>query len=115
MPTTIKLEKLKLGFGESTVITDASLTLDAGDFACIVGANGAGKSTLVKAILGLIKPQSGNIYYLNGLAQTQIGYLPQETRVDNNFPAQRNVSSIYLVARNKKFSWLARFPLRLKC
>lgn len=87
MPTIIKLEKLKLGFGESTVITDASLTLDAGDFACIVGANGAGKSTLVKAILGLIKPQSGNIYYLNGLAQTQIGYLPQETRVDNNFPA----------------------------
>ena len=87
MPTTIKLEKLKLGFGESTVITDASLTLDAGDFACIVGANGAGKSTLVKAILGLIKPQSGSIYYLNGLAQTQIGYLPQETRVDNNFPA----------------------------
>ena len=87
MPTTIKLEKLKLGFGESTAITDASLTLDAGDFACIVGANGAGKSTLVKAILGLIKPQSGSIYYLNGLAQTQIGYLPQETRVDNNFPA----------------------------
>ena len=87
MPTTIKLEKLKLGFGESTVITDASLTLDAGDFACIVGANGAGKSTLVKAILGLIKPQSGSIYYLNGLAQTQIGYLPQETCVDNNFPA----------------------------
>ena len=87
MPAIIKLEKLKLGFGESTVITDANLTLDAGDFACIVGANGAGKSTLIKAILGLIKPQSGSIYYLNGLAQTQIGYLPQETRVDNNFPA----------------------------
>ena len=87
MAEIIKLEKLSLGFGENIVIRDASFSLESGDFACIVGANGAGKSTLVKAILGLIRPLSGEINYLNGLAQTQIGYLPQETRVDSNFPA----------------------------
>lgn len=87
MAGIIKLEKLSLGFGENIVIRDASFSLESGDFACIVGANGAGKSTLVKAILGLIKPLSGEINYLNGLAQTLIGYLPQETRVDSNFPA----------------------------
>jgi len=87
MAAILELEKLRLGFGENIVIDNASITLDEGDFACIVGANGAGKSTLVKAILGLIKPQKGNIKYLNGLEQTQIGYLPQETRPDSNFPA----------------------------
>lgn len=87
MAEIIKLEKLSLGFGENIVIRDAGFSLESGDFACIVGANGAGKSTLVKAILGLIKPLSGEINYLNGLAQTQIGYLPQETRIDSNFPA----------------------------
>lgn len=87
MSEIIKLDKLSLGFGENVVIRDASFSLEAGDFACIVGANGAGKSTLVKAILGLLQPRAGEISYLNGLAQTQIGYLPQETRVDSNFPA----------------------------
>ena len=87
MKTILELEKIRLGFGDNVVIDGANFALEEGDFACIVGANGAGKSTLVKAILGLIKPLSGEINYRNGLAQTQIGYLPQETRVDSNFPA----------------------------
>ena len=87
MKSVLELEKLRLGFGDNIIINDASLVLEEGDFACIVGANGAGKSTLVKAILGLLRPISGKIKYLNGLKQTQIGYLPQETRPDNNFPA----------------------------
>lgn len=87
MAEIVRINNLSLGFGENIVIHDASFSLESGDFACIVGANGAGKSTLVKAILGLIKPRSGGISYLNGLAQTQIGYLPQETRVDSSFPA----------------------------
>lgn len=87
MAAILELEKLRLGFGENIVIDNANITLDEGDFTCIVGANGAGKSTLVKAILGLIKLQKGSIKYLNGLEQTQIGYLPQETRPDSNFPA----------------------------
>ena len=87
MSTILELKKLSLGFGENKVISNANLSIESGDFVCIVGANGAGKSTLVKSILGLIKPLSGEIEYRNGLAHTQIGYLPQETRPDNNFPA----------------------------
>lgn len=83
----LTLKKLCLKYGEQIIVSDASFSLEDGDFACVVGTNGSGKSTLVKAILGLIKPASGEVVYGDGLAQTQIGYLPQETRVDGNFPA----------------------------
>lgn len=82
----LTLKKLRLGYDDKTIIKDASFTLEQGDFACVVGTNGCGKSTLIRGILGLIKPQSGTIKYDN-LDHTQIGYLPQETRVDANFPA----------------------------
>ncbi|MBR5669573.1 metal ABC transporter ATP-binding protein [Candidatus Saccharibacteria bacterium] len=83
----LTLEKVRLGYGDNVVISDANIAINSGDFVCIVGANGSGKSTLVRGILGLIKPQKGEIIYGDGLDRTQIGYLPQETRVDANFPA----------------------------
>ena len=83
----LALKKLRLGYDEKTVIKDASFELEQGDFACVVGTNGCGKSTLIRGILGLIKPMAGKIEYGDGLDRTQIGYLPQETRVDSNFPA----------------------------
>jgi len=82
----LTLKKLRLGYGDKTIIKDASFALEQGDFACVVGTNGSGKSTLIRGILGLIKPQAGTIKY-EDLDRTQIGYLPQETRVDANFPA----------------------------
>ena len=83
----LSLKKISLGYGEKPVIKDASFELEQGDFACVVGANGSGKSTLIRGILGLLKPLSGKISYGDGLSRTQIGYLPQDTRVDSNFPA----------------------------
>ena len=83
----LELSKLKLGYGENIVIKDATLTLEQGDFACVVGTNGAGKSTLIRGILGLIEPRSGRIKYGEGLDRTKIGYLPQDLRTDANFPA----------------------------
>ena len=83
----LTLKKLRLGYDDKTIIKDASLEIEQGDFACVIGANGSGKSTLIRGILGLIKPKSGKIEYGDGLTQTQIGYLPQETKVDANFPA----------------------------
>ena len=83
----LNIKNLKLGYGDNIVVKDANLQLESGDFACVVGANGAGKSTLIRAILGLIKPVSGEIIYGEKLSRTQIGYLPQETRPDSNFPA----------------------------
>ena len=55
--------------------------------ALIVGENGSGKSTLVKGLLGLISPVSGRVRYGDGLRRTEIGYLPQRTDVQNDFPA----------------------------
>ena len=83
----LRLEDLTLGYTGGTVIRGASFALEAGDFVCVVGANGSGKSTLVKGALGLIKPLSGRVVYGEGLTQSMIGYLPQETRLDANFPA----------------------------
>ena len=83
----LTLKKVRLGYGENVVINDANFSIESGDFVCIVGANGSGKSTLVRGILGLIKPQKGEIIYGDGLDRTQIGFLPQETRVDASFPA----------------------------
>ncbi len=80
-------KNLKIAFGSNVVIKNANFAIEAGDFVCVVGANGAGKSTLIKAILGLIKTSGGIIEFGDGLAQNEIGYLPQETRVDENFPA----------------------------
>ena len=83
----LSVKKLRLKYGEQIIIKDASFTLESGDFACVVGANGSGKSTLIKGILGLIKPASGAIEFGENLDQTKIGYLPQDTRPDANFPA----------------------------
>ncbi|MBR3377863.1 ATP-binding cassette domain-containing protein [Candidatus Saccharibacteria bacterium] len=83
----LSLKNLKLSYDDNVVIKDASLTLEEGDFACVVGANGSGKSTLIRGILGLIKPQAGEVKYGGDLDHTKIGYLPQESRADSNFPA----------------------------
>lgn len=82
----LELKKLKLGFKDNIVIKGASLTVEEGDFICVVGANGSGKSTLVKGILGLMKPFAGKVVFDKSL-KTNIGYLPQELRLDDNFPA----------------------------
>ena len=82
----IELKNLSLWYENITVLKDINMTIDENDFICIVGPNGAGKSTLVKGILGLIKPKKGKVIY-NNLKQNFIGYMPQETKIDSNFPA----------------------------
>ncbi len=61
--------------------------VERGEYLCIVGENGSGKSTLVKGLLGLITPVRGCVRYGDGLRRTEIGYLPQRTDVQNDFPA----------------------------
>lgn len=85
--TLLKVKNLTLAYGTSTVINSASFEIKSGDFVCLVGANGSGKSTLVKGILGLKKPLCGEVVMGEGLSRTKIGYLPQESKIDQNFPA----------------------------
>ena len=69
------------------VFEHLSFSLDKGDYLCILGENGSGKSTLMKGLLGLLKPTGGKIEYSDGLLRKQIGYLPQQTAVQRDFPA----------------------------
>ena len=78
-------EKVSLGYGSRVVVKDLSFTVSAGDYLCVVGENGAGKSTLLKTLLGLQKPLGGKIS-LN-VAAGEVGYLPQQTQIQKDFPA----------------------------
>ena len=80
-------ENLTLGYEGKTVISNLSFSVNAGDYLCIVGENGSGKSTLMKTILNLKTPISGQIITGDGLSPAEIGYLPQQTVVQKDFPA----------------------------
>ncbi|MDO4864289.1 MAG: metal ABC transporter ATP-binding protein [Ruminococcus sp.] len=76
-----------LGYEDGIVTEDLNFTVSSGDYLCILGENGSGKSTLIKALLGL-KPQvRGEITWVNGFSSKEIGYLPQQTPVQKDFPA----------------------------
>lgn len=99
----IEVKNLSLGYEKENVIEDISFTVNEGDFVIVVGKNGAGKSTLIKGILGLIKPKSGQIIFNENLTQKLIGYMPQETKVDQAFPA--SVYEIVLSGRINKMGF----------
>ena len=90
----LKCEKLTLGYDGRAVASDINFEINSGDYLCIVGENGSGKSTLVKTLLGLQSPISGNIVFGDGLSSREIGYLPQQTVVQRDFPA--SVSEIVI-------------------
>ncbi|HAG04672.1 MAG TPA: ABC transporter, partial [Lachnospiraceae bacterium] len=83
----ITVKDLTIGYDSSALVKDLNFKVDAGDYLCIVGENGTGKSTLMKTLLGLIKPISGDIIPGDGLKKNEIGYLPQQTDVQRDFPA----------------------------
>ena len=80
-------ENVSLGYDNKTILSNLSFSVNSGDYLCIVGENGSGKSTLMRTMLGLQKPMSGEISLGDGLKKCEIGYLPQQTDVQKNFPA----------------------------
>ena len=80
-------KNLTLGYDNRAIQEDLNFSIDAGDYLCIVGENGSGKSTLMKTLLHLQPPISGNIELGDGLKKNEIGYLPQQTLVQRDFPA----------------------------
>lgn len=78
---------LTLGYDGHPVLSGIRFNVQAGDYLCVVGENGSGKTTLMKTILGLQKPLGGTIAFGEGLRQNEIGYLPQQTAVQKDFPA----------------------------
>ncbi len=83
----IECDSLSLGYGGREVIGGLSFKVETGDYLCIVGENGAGKTTLMKTLLALQKPLGGNLTFGEGFDRKKIGYLPQQTLVQRDFPA----------------------------
>ena len=83
----VTCEHVDFGYENYDVVKDVSLEINPGDYLCIVGENGSGKSTLMKGILGLIKPTGGTLFVAEELKKSGIGYLPQQTPAQKDFPA----------------------------
>ena len=78
---------VSLGYEGQSVLSHLDLTIRGGDYLCIVGDNGSGKSTLLRGLLGLLAPQSGTIERAPELQKGAVGYLPQQTQAQKDFPA----------------------------
>ena len=83
----IKCENVSFAYEGQTAVSDITFEVNPGDYLCIVGENGAGKSTLMKGLLRLKKQAAGRIEFGDGLLAKEIGYLPQQTIVQKDFPA----------------------------
>ena len=94
-----------LGYEGRPIWEHLSFRVRRGDYLCIVGDNGSGKSTLLKSLLGLLRPLSGEIHLDDSVRRGAIGYLPQQTRAQKDFPATVSevVLSGFLSARGWKF------------
>jgi zinc transport system ATP-binding protein len=87
MTPFITCEHVDFGYENTDAVTDLNLEIYPGDYLCVVGQNGSGKSTLIKGLLGLIKPTKGTITVADELKRGGIGYLPQQTAAQKDFPA----------------------------
>lgn len=87
MNPIIKCEHTDFGYENHDAVIDLNLEIYPGDYLCVVGENGSGKSTLIKGILGLLKPTGGTLAVADELKRGGIGYLPQQTAAQKDFPA----------------------------
>ncbi len=83
----ITCRDLTLGYESKPVISSLSFSVETNDYLFIIGENGSGKTTLMKALLGLIPTMSGEVIFGDGLSHKLIGYLPQQSAIQRDFPA----------------------------
>lgn len=102
----ISIQKLRKDFGARTVLNELDLKIPAGQATGIVGPNGSGKTTTIKALLGLVKPTSGDIT-VDGKSiegqweyRNKIGYMPQVAR----YPENMTISELFQFIKNMRDS-----------
>ncbi|HHY71241.1 MAG TPA: ABC transporter ATP-binding protein, partial [Thermoanaerobacterales bacterium] len=96
----VYIQNLSVQYGKTPALTGVSLNVDEGEYLGIIGPNGGGKTTLLKAILGLVTPAAGEITVYGrkpGKTGKLIGYVPQITILDKNFPI--TVKQVILTGR----------------
>lgn len=101
----IKCENISFSYDGRTAVSDLTFEINQGDYLCIVGENGSGKSTLISGLLGLKKTACGSIILDGGLNRDEIGYLPQQTMIQRDFPA-----SVFEVVLSGCLNSSGRFP-----
>ncbi len=92
----IKCHNLTLGYGNKNIVNSFNYEINAGDYLCIIGRNGCGKTTFLRGLAGVLHPKAGKIELCDNLQRKQIGYLPQITIAQKDFPA--SVEEIVLSA-----------------
>ena len=102
--TLLKAENLSIGYGGVSLVEGVNFSVSKGDYLFILGENGSGKTTLMKTLLGLIPPIDGKISFEGGLKKYGIGYLPQQSAAQKNFPA--TVSEVVLSGTLRRGSGL---------
>ena len=78
---------LAIGYDGKAIVQNMNFSVNTGEYLCVIGENGVGKSTFMKTLLGLQPPIQGEILFGDNLKQNEIGYLPQQTEVQKDFPA----------------------------
>lgn len=101
--TYITVKDLTLGYDNEAIVEHLSFNVEEKDYLCIVGENGSGKTTLMKTLLHLLPPLSGEILYSEGFQGMEIGYLPQQTEAQKDFPA--SVEEIVLSGNLARSKW----------
>ena len=101
----ITCKDVNLGYEGEVILENINFEINSGEYLCIVGENGTGKSTLIKGLLRLKKPMSGSITMGDGLKDNEIGYLPQQTIAQKDFPA-----SVYEVVISGRLNSLGMKP-----
>jgi len=99
----IDVRRACVRFDGVPAVEDVSVSIRKGEYLVILGENGSGKSTLMRAILGLVRLRSGKIVYTGGLSKNQIGYLPQQTAAQRDFPA--SVEEVVLSGCVSRMGW----------
>jgi zinc transport system ATP-binding protein len=95
----ITCQNAAFSYDGKTAASGLDFSVQAGDYLCVVGENGSGKSTLIKGLLRLINPNTGSVVFGDGLKAAEIGYLPQQTAAQKDFP-----SSVYEVVLSGRLS-----------
>lgn len=108
----ITCKDLTLGYEGHAIVSNLNFEVGKGDYLCIVGENGTGKSTLIKTLLHLQEAISGEIIIGDGLKAYEVGYLPQQTVVQKDFPA--TVEEIVLSGTLAKCKWKPFYGKREK-
>lgn len=100
MNKPLVVKKLTVSYGHASALWDIEFAVDSGQIIGVIGPNGAGKSTLIKALLGIVKPLSGQALFFGKpfkKCRSRVAYVPQKGTIDWEFPT--TVLDVVLMGR----------------